>query len=517
MAKLDPQVEQDLIDKLSDPVWRLNNLYYIKDKKGNKVLFQPNVQQMQLLKEMWYFNIIPKARQLGVTTFFSIFYLDKILFSENKTAAIVAHTREQAKKIFTDKIKFAYDNLPDWLHNILGTPDTDTAQELTFTNGSKIFVGTSTRGSTIQYLHVSEFGFTCQHYPDKAEEVVTGSINSVQTGQMVSIESTAEGKEGYFFEFCQEALKAQKEGRALSHQEFKLFFFPWWQSPEYVNNQGHIIITSKEEEYFEELRTKHSISLTLPQKEWYVLKRRKNKEKMYNQFPSTIEEAFNASVEGAYYASQMQYIYENKHIRPVPYDARYPVDTFWDLGMNDENVCIFVQFVGSEIRIIDVYANSGEGLAHYVKMLRDKPYTYAHHTFPHDIMVRSLSTGDMRKKTLQDLGMTNIRVCPKPNSIVEGIERARSLFSRFYFDESKTQPLYDALQNYRKEWDAKMGVFKDTPRHDKSSHYADAIRVLASSYSDYLDNPYLNSFGKPDDDDDFNSKQSKLASQNFFD
>ena len=509
MPKLDPKTEQDLIDKLSDPIWRLNNLYYIKDKKGNRVLFQPNVQQLKLLSDMWYFNIIPKARQLGVTTFFAIFYLDKVLFSSNKTAAIVAHTREQAKKIFTDKIKFAYDNLPDWLHNILGSPDTDTAQELTFTNGSKIFVGTSTRGSTIQYLHVSEFGFTCQHYPDKAEEVVTGSINSVQTGQMVSIESTAEGKEGYFFDFCQDALKAQKEGRALSHQEFKLFFFPWWQSPEYINSQGHVTITKEEVDYFDELRIKHNISLTTPQKEWYVLKRRKNRDKMFNQFPSTIEEAFNASVEGAYYATQMQKVYEDRRIRPLPYDSRYPVDTFWDLGMNDENVIVFVQFVGSEIRIIDTYSNSGEGLAHYVKILRERGYIYSNHTFPHDIMVRSLSTGDMRKTTLEDLGVQGIRVAPKP-TIVEGIERTRALFSRFYFDESKSQPLYDALQNYRKEWDPKLGVFRDSPRHDKNSHFADAMRVLAVSYSDYLDNPYKSN----EDDEDRNSN---LKSQNFFD
>lgn len=507
--KLTPAELKMMMTNLSDPIWRLKNLYYIKDKKGRKTLFQPNAEQETLLNEMWYFNIIPKARQLGITTFFCIYYLDKILFSSNKTAAIVAHTREQARKIFKDKIKFAYDNLEPWVKNAIGTPTIDTAQELTFPNGSQIFVGTSTRGSAIQYLHISEFGFTCQHFPDKAEEVVTGSINSVQSGQMVSIESTAEGKEGYFYQFCQEALNAKLENRSLAPEEFKIFFFPWWQHPEYQNTSGHVIISKEEEAYFQELKYKHNINLTVAQKEWYVLKRRKNQDKMFNQYPSTIDEAFSASVQGAYYATQMQRVYQDKRIRPVPYDNRYPVDTFWDLGMNDDNVTLFVQFIGNEIRIIDTYHNSGEGLAHYVQMLKNKPYTYGHHTFPHDINVRSLSTGDMRKKTLLDLGLSDIRVAPKP-TIQEGIERTRSLFSRFYFDDIKTKPLYESLANYRKEWDAKTGVFKDTPRHDKNSHYADAMRVLAISYGEHLDNPYI-------EDQESNRYMNQLKSTNFFD
>lgn len=484
MSQLDPHTKQILHAKLGDPRWRLQNLYYIKDAKGNKVLFKPNQEQEHLMEHFWWFNIIPKARQLGITTFFCIFYLDAILFSANKTAGIIAHTREHAKNFFNDKVKFAWDNLPEWVREGIGEPETDTAQEMKFPNGSKIFVATSARSGTCQYLHISEFGFTCQHYPDKAKEIVTGSINTVHAGKgMVSIESTAAGKEGYFYDFCNAALQAQKEGRSLSELEFKIFFFPWWGHPDYRIYNSTMIVPREYLDYFEELRSKHNITLDDAQKRWYIDKHRTNKEGMYSEFPSTIEEAFNASITGAYYATQMSKVYLDRRICKIPYDEKIPVDTWWDLGMNDQNIIVFTQAVNSEIRIIDCYANSGEGLAHYVKVLKERGYIYGHHTLPHDAEVRELGTGVSRKDTLVSLGLGDIRVAKK-TGVNDGIEKTRSLFSRLYFDTEKTEALTNALSSYRKEWDDKLGVFKDRPRHDDNSHYADAIRVMAVEWRD---------------------------------
>lgn len=90
----------------------MSNLYYIKDKSGNKVLFKPNWAQLQLMNPH-YLNIILKARQLGVTTFHALLFLDTCLFNHNVNAAIIADTKPNAKEIFIDKVKFAYDNLPE--------------------------------------------------------------------------------------------------------------------------------------------------------------------------------------------------------------------------------------------------------------------------------------------------------------------------------------------------------------------------------------------------------------------
>lgn len=479
-------ITQDKINelkaKLNDPFWRINNLYYIKDKSGNKVLFNMNKEQEELLVNMHYFNIVPKARQLGITTFFCILYFDQILFNKYKTAGIIAHTREQAKKIFKDKIKFAWDNLPEWLRTSIGEPSTDTTQEMTFPNGSTIFVSTSTRGGTCQYLHISEFGFTCQHFPDKAEEIVSGAINTVQAGQYVSIESTAEGKEGYFYEFCMEAKRKLESGEHLSELEFKLFFFPWFTHYEY-RIKATFPISTEYLTYFKELEEKTKIKIDDDQRRWYIIKHRSNKDNMLSQYPSTMDEAFQASIQGAYYATHMSRVYMEQRIRNIPIDSTLQVDTWWDLGMNDENVIIFTQSFGPEIRIIDVYSSSGEGLAHYIKILREKGYVYGTHTLPHDVEVRELGTGVSRKETLVNLGLGSIRVCKK-FGVQDGIEKVRSLFSRFFFDETRTKKLYTSLPLYRKEWDEKLGVFKDKPRHDANSHFADALRVMCLSWVD---------------------------------
>lgn len=469
---------QEIKDKLSDPYWRINNLYYVKNEKGEKVLFIMNDEQQYLFENMHYFNIIPKARQLGITTFFCILYFDQILFNENKTAAIIAHTREHAKKIFKEKIKFAWDNLPDWLKASIGEPSTDTTQEMTFPNGSTMSVLTSARSGNFQYLHISEFGFICQHFPDKAEEIVTGSINAVHAGQYISIESTAKGKEGYFYDFTMDAKEKHDQGLTLSELEFKYFFFPWYGKKEYKLDNATFPITDEYTTYFKKLEVDHHVNLTDGQKRWYITKHKTNKDKIYSEFPSTIEEAFNASIEGAYYANEMQRVILGKRIREVPVDDSLDVDTWWDLGMNDENVIIFTQNYGNEIRIIDLYTNSGEGLAHYVKILKERGYRYGYHTFPHDVEVRELGTGVSRKETLATLGLSGVRVAKKA-SIQDGVEKVRGLFSRLYFDAKKTEPLYNSLSLYRKEWDDKLGAFKDKPRHDKHSHLADALRVMA--------------------------------------
>ncbi len=469
---------------LSDREWRLNNLYYVRDERGNKVLFRMNETQKFLYDNLWFFNIVPKARQLGVTTFFAILYLDQVLWSKNKSAGIIAHRQEDLKKIFKSKIKFAVDNLHPWLKAKIGNPNTDNAYELSFDNGSNIFVSMNTRSGTVQFLHISEFAYICQKYPEKAEEIVTGSINSVHAGCMVSIESTARGAEGKFFEFAMEAEKKRKEGRELTPLDFKIFFFPWYLKSEYVLS-GNVVISAEDNAYFDNLKTKYGIELSYEQKCWYVKKKDLNGEKMSQEFPSTLQEAFSVSQEGAYYANQMSKVYLTRRITQIPVDPAVEVDTYWDLGQNDFNIIIFTQTIGPVIRIVDLYYNHGEGLEHYVKMLTEKKYRYGKHVFPFDVNVKELGTGLTRKEQLYAMGMTNIWVAPKL-LISDGIEAVRRLFPRFYFDEERTQKLYEALANYRKEWDDKLGQFKDKPLHNESSHFADAMRVLAVSWREEL-------------------------------
>lgn len=474
------QEERELWMNLKDRNWRLSNLYYIKDKHGKKVLFKPNWAQKMTLNNLWFFSIILKARQLGITTLFCILYLDQILFSEYKTAGIIAHKQEDAKRFFEDKVKFAWDNLPEALKGVLGPPNTDSVGELSFPNGSKIFVSTTVRGGTLNFLHISEFGKICAAYPQKAEEIVTGSINTVEQGNFVTIESTAEGRSGRFFDFCEEAKRAMKEGKKINPLEFKFFFFSWWEEPTY-RLKGDFIITREFEDYFKNLKDKYGIDLDESQKRWYISKKKVNGDNMFREYPSIPEEAFLASIEGAYFSQNMARVYEERRIRNVPYDSRLSVCTAWDLGINDSTCIIFFQLAGLEIRIIDFYENSGEGLGHYVQVLRDRGYVYDYHIFPHDIEVRELgdAVGASRRQSLIDLGIRNIRVVEKTSSVIDDIEAVRRIFSRLYFDEQKTEKLIDSLNSYSKLWDDKLGEFKDRPKHDRHSHRVDPMRLMA--------------------------------------
>ncbi len=471
---------------LKDRKWRLNNLYYIINKDGKRVKFKPRWAQQRVFDNLWFFTIILKARQLGITTFFCILYLDQILFSANKTAGIIAHTDADTKKIFK-RIKYAWENLPETLKENIGLPTTDSVGEMHFPNGSNIFVARSTRGGTVQFLHISEFAKICAKYPEKAREIVTGAINSVEKGNFVSIESTAEGKEGYFADYCTEAQQASVEGRELSELDFRYFFFPWWEESSYTLDDATFAIPKEYETYFEKLAMEERIFLTEGQKRWYVAKKKKNDEDMYREYPSTWKEAFMAQIEGAYYAQQMQKVYEDNRIRNVPYDARYKVDTWWDLGVNDFNVILFTQAVGKEIRFIDCYFNHGEGLAHYVNILKERNYVYGTHTFPHDVEVQNLDEqGKTRRQTLIDLGMINIRTIERTKDVNDDIEGVRKLFSRFYFDETKCDKLIEACQNYKKDWDDKLGQFKNYPKHDKHSHLVDPLRNLARGWQQHM-------------------------------
>lgn len=96
---------------LKDRFWRLNNLYFITDKKGKKVKFRMTPEQFEYFNGMHTRNIILKARQLGFTTLVCIVQLDAALF-ESAKCALIAHTLNDAKRLFREKVKYAYDNLP---------------------------------------------------------------------------------------------------------------------------------------------------------------------------------------------------------------------------------------------------------------------------------------------------------------------------------------------------------------------------------------------------------------------
>lgn len=219
-------------EELSDKLWRLTNLYYITNKSGEEILFNLNWAQKELYHNEWNKNIILKSRQIGITTYCAISFLDDCFWYKNTTSGIIAHRRESAEEIFKKKVKYAYDRMPKWTRTF-NIATNDRASELSFENGSTYRVSTGFRSGTYNNLLISEFGKICAQSPDVANEIVLGSLNAVADDQKVIIESTAEGREGFFYSMCKEAETLKESGRELTNMDYKFFFFPWMEEPSY--------------------------------------------------------------------------------------------------------------------------------------------------------------------------------------------------------------------------------------------------------------------------------------------
>lgn len=498
------QAAAELALNLRDPLWRISNLYKIttKTKTGEigpdgvakemslVVQFKPNRAQRRFLARLWNRNVILKARQLGFTTLICIAWLDHALFNPNSRCGIVAQDRDTAEAIFTDKVKFAYDNLPEALRNAMPLKKC-TSTELRFGhNDSMIRVATSVRGTTIHRLHISEFGKICAKYPDKAAEVMTGSIPAVPLdGGIIVIESTAEGREGDFYEITQDALAHQQAKKKLHERDYRMHFYAWWDAPEYRMNPEGVIITDKDNEYFDALEAKIGTEIELEQRAWYVATRnadfKSKPERMWQEYPSTPEEAFQKSTEGTYFLQELAMARKQGRITTVPWEKAIPVNTFWDIGLNDEMTIWFHQRIGMQNRFIRYYENSGETFAHYVSYMQSLGYVWGKHYLPHDGDTKRLGTVQnwTPKQMLEDLGLRNIEIVERIDRIQSGIQMVRDVFGSCWIDETNCQQGIIHLENYRKEWDPRLGVWKDVPRHDKASNGADSFRQFAQGFT----------------------------------
>ncbi len=197
------------------------------------------------------------------------------------------------------------------------------------------------------------------------------------------------------------------------------------------------------------------------------------------QYKQEFECAFDVPALGAIYAKEYEKAREDRRIGNVPYDPLLQVSTHWDLGIGDSTAIWFAQRHGAEVRLIDYYEANGMPLDHYVSVLKAKPYVYSEDWLPHDAQARELTSGKSAQEILMALGR-KVRITPKL-SLEDGINAARMVWPRCWFDESKTARGLECLQNYRRELNEKLGEFRSTPVHDWASHGADGFRYMAVS------------------------------------
>jgi phage terminase large subunit len=248
----------------------------------------------------------------------------------------------------------------------------------------------------------------------------------------------------------------------------------WIGTPQGHNEFHRIYERSKTEAGWLSMMMKASQTKILPETELDEARRDLTPE----QFAREYECSFDAAIVGAYYGKDMEQAEAENRITAVPWDRSTDVVTAWDLGIGDSTAIWFAQQVGREIHLIDFIEHSGVGLDWYVKALKDKPYVYGEHLFPHDVEARELGTGKSRKEVLEALGI-KVTLAPKLG-VDDGISAARNILNRCWFDKTATARGVESLKQYRREWDDRGKVFKPKPLHDWTSHPADAFRYLAT-------------------------------------
>jgi hypothetical protein len=225
------------------------------------------------------------------------------------------------------------------------------------------------------------------------------------------------------------------------------------------------------------LRLPASESGLLPQSELNAAKAQLSEDQYLQEF----ECSFEAAILGAFYGTEMRQA-EPRINERVVFEPGYPVHTAWDLGYRDDTAIWWYQVVGGEVRVIDFYAVSGADIRAIAEVVVNKGYTYGKHYLPHDARAKSLQTGRSIVEQLADhLGINHLSVVPNIG-LQDGIQAIRQMLPRTWFNSVKCGDGIEALRQYQREYDEDKKAFRASPRHDWTSHPADAFRMLAVAW-----------------------------------
>jgi hypothetical protein len=225
------------------------------------------------------------------------------------------------------------------------------------------------------------------------------------------------------------------------------------------------------------LRLPASESGLLPQSELNAAKAQLSEDQYLQEF----ECSFEAAIIGAFFGTEMRQA-EPRINERVVFEPGYPVHTAWDLGYRDDTAIWWYQVVGGEVRVIDFYAVSGADIRAIAEVVVNKGYTYGKHYLPHDARAKSLQTGRSIVEQLADhLGINHLSVVPNIG-LQDGIQAIRQMLPRTWFNSVKCGDGIEALRQYQREYDEDKKAFRASPRHDWTSHPADAFRMLAVAW-----------------------------------
>lgn len=495
----EPDNDLDMVTNfLVSKLWRLNNLYTIVDKYGNRVLFEMNRSQHIVYAASLRHPriIILKSRQQGISTLWLVSFFDDTLTRPDFSTGLMAQGSDEAEKLL-ERVKLLWQNVHPYILAYWNLSLTkDNTKEFSLSNGSSIYIRTSFRSTTLQRLHISEMGKIANKSPEKAKETKTGTLQALAQGNIGVVESTAEG-DNMFKSMWDNAVKFSGN---MTPKDFSPVFLSWVDDPD-CNVEQDQFIPEKVAEYFKEVEKDIGKLLTRTQKNFWVTQYRELGDKVYQEYPSTPIEAFMATKDGTYYAeTYLTWVKKLGRERRGLFDVNLDVQVAVDLGMNDTNVLgVFQEYIHDEIRVIAGFEDNGQRIKYYTDWMKRQPWiaNLTHVILPHDAMVRDLTSGKTRLQVFEEelasykdedglyhpLNVT-FTVLEKTDR-QEGINMVREMIPNMYIDPDTCPYIVDCLYNYHKEYDEKRERFRDQPCHDEWSNGADMLRYMASGRATY--------------------------------
>ena len=206
-----------------------------------------------------------------------------------------------------------------------------------------------------------------------------------------------------------------------------------------------------------------------------------------DQYLAEWECDFESAIIGAFYGKEMRQLTDQGRIREIEYDPMFPVHTAWDLGYSDDTAIWWFQVIHGEIRMLDYHSSNGQPVAFYCGIIqsreKERGYVYGTHYLPHDARAKTLASNKSIIEQLSDkIPLKYLKIVPSL-SLQDGIQATRLALTRAWFDH-KCEDGIECLRQYQREYDEDKKVFRDKPRHDWTSHGADAFRMLSIAWKE---------------------------------
>ncbi len=476
-------------EALPDPVWRLANLYRCLTEDGRDVPFIPTPEQRAVIwclhARGWRRLIIPKARQLGMSLLLSLVSLDGVCWREGFHAALIDKKEADAEKKLREKVKFAWDRLPPYAHKILDLPRFTNDQLLVTERTrrdapeSSFSAGINFRGGTVELLWISEWGAIQDTDRARSREIKAGALPAVERAAegVCVIETTWKGGlDGELGPYIHEAMKTPEAEKG--DKSWRILFFGWHTCAQY--RQSHGYIDPESARYFAEIE-RGGVRLDPEQKLWYAEKRRTgtSAKTVKEEYPTLVHECWENSPPGSIYGPAIATARTSGRVRLFETD-RWPVHTFWDLGLPVNTVTWYAQIRPESILLVDVDLELDIDLQDRAALMRAKGWNYGCHYLPWEAGQRSSLGTTPAAEYAKVLGH-NVRVVPRAGRVLDGIQQLQTLFPRLVFHAGRCARALEHLARYRSERETATGIARDLPVHDRHSHAADALRQLAQA------------------------------------